>query len=538
MPRLSRRVSETTFDLVVVGGGVHGLFAALEAAQRGWAVALFERDDYGSGLSSNHQRTVHGGLRALQSGNIGKTRAQIAERHDWAVMAPHLLRPLPFLLPTYRDVMRSRLAIGTAFRLYNWFGRARNAGLPADLHLPAAHLQPASTTLAQFPGLSANGVTGGAVWYDYQVRHPDRLNWLLALAAQRAGALLFNHVEVTDLLRKNGRIAGVQVSDRIADRTLDVAATRVLLCTGGNILRMHARLGLGSTPSLVRASSLLLDRPALDHALAARGASGRMLTATPWSGYWLVGTFQGDRPATIDDDVRPDSAAIDAMIADANSAFPSLRVQRGDVRLVHSGLTPARVQGTRIDLLPESEVVAHDSSGAQGVVSVIGVKFTTARSAALGALGRLGLSGRARQLSQGPVTFPPPQLPHGTADGAVAALLATGLAAGVTLDDDVFDHLVDWYGTEASDVLAVAASAGRVQRLAPGCPVLDGEVLYAVERSQALKLGDVVFRRTRLGTAGHPGAAALAAAADIMGNVLGWSPEHRAAQIADVAARY
>jgi glycerol-3-phosphate dehydrogenase len=537
MPRLTRRVSGSTFDLVVVGGGVHGLFAALEGACRGWSVALFERDDYGSGLSSNHQRTVHGGLRALQSGRFQKTRAQIAERRAWAIMAPHLLRPLPFLYPTHRDLMRSRLAIGSALRVYDWLGRDRNAGLPEPLHLPPSRIETLADTRQRFPGLGLDGVTGGAVWYDYQLRHPDRLNWLVALAAQRAGAAVFNHVEVTGLLREHGRVAGVRVTDRLWDRATDVSARRVLICAGGGTPALHARLGLASSPLLVRASGLLVTRPALDVALAARGASGRVLTATPWSGFWLVGTFQADRLADAGADPRPSSAEVDAMIDDANVAFPTLYLHRRDVRLVHSGLTPAVIRRGRAELMPESTVVAHAATGHPDVYSIVGVKFTTARSTAIEALRRMGLAhGPPSSVSGG--QRGPTLLPHGSAEGADGMLRAASLAAGVELDDDVSRHLVDWYGTEAGDVMTVSAAASRVQRLAPGCPVIEGELLYAVERSHAARLADVVLRRTRLGTAGHPGRVALDRAADVLTACFGWSPEVLAAQGAEVEARF
>ena len=531
MSRFSHRLSDTSFDLAVIGGGVHGLFAALEAATHGASVVLVERDDYGAGLSSNHQRTVHGGLRALQSGQIGKTRAQIAERRDWALMAPHLLRPLPFLFPTHRALTRSRLAVGTALRLYDRLGRHRNDDVPPALHLPASRLYSVAETAARFPGLVPEGVTGGAVWYDYQVRHPDRLNWLIALAAQRAGALLCNHADAVDLLRDGRRVTGVRVADRLSSTIVDVAAHRVLLCAGGALPALHARFGLGASPRLVRASGLLVDRPAIDMALAARGSSGRMLTATPWNGYWLIGTFQTNVPVESGSNPRPSRAEIDAMLDDTNAAFPTLRLRRQDVRLVHSGLTPAVVLRRRAELMPDSRVIAHGADGTAGVFSIVGVKFTTARSTALRALRQMGLA-------PAQTSSTPPRLPHGLTDDADARLRAACLAAGVALDDDVFTHLVDWYATEAVDVLELSAAVGGLQRLASGTPVLDGEVTYAVERSHAASLADVVLRRTRLGTTGHPGGAALDRAAELLTTALSWSPETRQAQLAEVEARF
>src|SRR6476646_9291666 len=126
MPRNVEDLARGRYDVLVVGGGIHGLFAAYDAAQRGLSVALVERGDFGSGLSFNHQRTLHGGLRALQTANLLKTRAQIRERRMWARIAPHLVRPLPFLIGTYRGGKRSRLAFKAGFMLYDFLGRSRN----------------------------------------------------------------------------------------------------------------------------------------------------------------------------------------------------------------------------------------------------------------------------------------------------------------------------------------------------------------------------------------------------------------------------
>jgi glycerol-3-phosphate dehydrogenase len=127
MSNPSDESSPARADLLVVGGGIHGLFAAYDAAARGLSVVLVERADFGSGLSFNHQRTIHGGLRALEHGQIGKVRQQIAERRTWARIAPHLLRPLPFLIGTYRWTRRSRWMLKAGFAAYDFLGRSRNA---------------------------------------------------------------------------------------------------------------------------------------------------------------------------------------------------------------------------------------------------------------------------------------------------------------------------------------------------------------------------------------------------------------------------
>ena len=140
MTRDLARLTASRFEVLVVGGGIHGLFAAYDAASRGLSVALVDSGDFGGGISFNHQRTLHGGLRALQSGQLRKCREQIHERRAWARIAPHLVRPLPFLLGTYRGTKRSRLAVRAGFKLYDLIGRDRNRGVLPELHLPNGRL--------------------------------------------------------------------------------------------------------------------------------------------------------------------------------------------------------------------------------------------------------------------------------------------------------------------------------------------------------------------------------------------------------------
>src|SRR4051812_25923638 len=164
-----------TFDVLVVGGGIHGLATAYAAAGRGLRVALVEAGDFGASTSFNHQRTAHGGLRALQTGRLRHARESILERRALARMAPRLLRPLPFLIGTYRSVLRSRMALRAAFRVDRYLGRDRNAGLEPELHLPPAKLVSRAATLKLFNGVRQERLTGGANWYDYQIVHANRL---------------------------------------------------------------------------------------------------------------------------------------------------------------------------------------------------------------------------------------------------------------------------------------------------------------------------------------------------------------------------
>src|SRR5258707_9465039 len=204
-------LGDVTFDVLVVGGGIHGLATALDASARGLTVALVEASDFAAATSFNHQRTAHGGLRSLQSGRIGQARESIRERRALARIAPRLLRPLPFIIGTYRSWIKSRLALRAAFRLDRWLGRHRNDGLEPELHLPPARLTSRAATLKLFAGVRPDGLTGGANWYDYQIVHTNRLTIAFAAGAEARGARLVNYAQAVSAIRGGGRIAGVRI---------------------------------------------------------------------------------------------------------------------------------------------------------------------------------------------------------------------------------------------------------------------------------------------------------------------------------------
>jgi glycerol-3-phosphate dehydrogenase len=527
-------LTKDRFDLLVVGGGVHGLFAAYDAALRGLKVALVDRGDFGGGLSFNHQRTIHGGLRALEQGNVAKARRQVHERRTWALIAPHLLRPLPFLVGTYRFSKRSRTVVRVGFKAYDLVGRGRNHGVSPELHLPRTKLESAAATKRLFPGISESGLSGGAVWYDYQTIHPDRLMWSLAMAAIDAGATLVNYAEVRAPLRSGAKIEGARVKDGIGGAEADVTAAVTLLAAGCHLGTLMKTFEVRGAPALLRAMNLLLDRPARDIAVAAPSPGGRMLTIVPWRGFQLAGTHQSTTFVEAGEQ-QPPLESIEAFLSDLDATFPRLRATPADVRFVHHGLTPAVMRKGRAELLSEAKVIRHSREGTRGLVSLVGVKLTTARLAAAQAvdavaseLGRA--SGRSRTGDR--------PLPHAGIADVEGRLLETLRDLGASLDRDVIAHLTGWYGTEASPLAEFAAAGGGFGRLTPSLPILEAEFAYAAMHGGAVHLADAVLRRTPLGSAGHPGRPPLEKAADVMAEVLDWSAERKAEELAAVERVY
>jgi len=539
-PRDFRALGGDAFDVLVVGGGIHGLATAYAAAGHGLRVALVDAHDLGASTSFNHQRTAHGGLRSLQTGRLGHARESILERRTLAHMAPRLLRPLPFLVGTYRSVVKSRVALRAAFRLDLFLGRKRNDGVEPELHLPPARLVSRAATLKLFPGIRQDGLTGGANWYDYQIVHANRLTIAFAEGAVARGARLVNHAAAVAPVKDGGRMSGMRVRDVLTGEEIDVRARVTINAAGAHAGEIMKQFGVARDVPLLKAMNLVTSKPASDMALAApafaNATAGAMLTLTPWHGRAMVGTFQSTsfkQPA----DLRVTPEEIDAAIAGANSAFPALGLTRADVTLVHRGIVPAQKGANGAVLLASPQIISHEGDGVAGAFTVIGVKYTTARrvgaraaEAALRYLRKPSLYARRQT---------PDVLPGAGIADHEALTIETARAVGLEIAPPIIRHLNAIYGDRSATIVRLMAERTDWRMpLVPGRPNVGAEVIHAIRNEMAQTLEDIVCRRTELGAMGYPGDDIVAACARIAAEELGWDGAARDRQIVAIAGFY
>jgi glycerol-3-phosphate dehydrogenase len=530
------RLESRTYDVVVVGGGIYGLACAYDVASRGLSVALVEAEDFGSGTSFNHQKTAHGGLRSLGAGHLGRARESIRERRNLARIAPWFLRPLPFLLGTYQSFPKNRLALRAAFKFDAWLGRHRNIGVEPELHLPTPRLVSKAATLRLFASVRPERLTGGAQWYDYQMVEADRLTLAFAAAADRAGADLVNYAEAISAIRHDGRIAGIAVRDCLDDRTVTVRAHVTLNAAGartGDVMRLF---GVERPFPLVKAMNLVTSKHASDMALAAPGPSGRMLTLVPWRGRALVGTSQSLTLAQ-PGDTHVHASEIEAFIADANYAFPALRLSIADVTLVHRGLVAAESgRGGSPELKSSAEILDHASDGAAGAITVVGVKYTTARGVAERAGDAVGKR-LGRRLPRSRTAMAP--LPGAGIADHEALAIETARDVQVDVSPKTLAHLVRLYAEHAADVIRLMGERDDLRApVAAGAATIGAEVVHAIRHDMAVRLTDIVIRRTGMGAGGAPPPDAVEQCGRIAATELGWNDARTADEIARVARFY
>ena len=534
MQRDLQRLATATFHAIVAGGGVYGLTIAHELSKRGLTVCLVERDDFAAGTSFNSLKTLHGGVRELQQGALSRVRQFVRERREIARIAPHLVRVLPFVIPTSRRHPRSLMRAFLAG--YDLLARDRNEGVDPALRLPSSRVISRAECLELNPLIDARGVTGGAVWHDYQLHSPERFAIALIESMVRREAAAINYTDVLAVLRSGAAVSGVRARDRLTGDVFDVRAPLVINAAGpwaSEILgNSDLSLPADRRPGWSLAMNLVLDMPPLSAAVGGL-AGGRFLFMVPWREASIAGTSHESGPpeggaASISE------RSVEAFLADVRSAFPHANLTRSKIRLVHRGLLPAPADSQDgAALLKASVIHDHRSEGVNGLLTVVGARYTTAGATARAVAAHVDrAAGRPLAGTAGHERLPAADM--GDLDQFVREQVSSART-----DPSLVRRLISTYGTGFRDVLRLMEERPALATpLSPSCQVTGAEIVRSVRTEMAVTLGDALIRRTGAGAGGHPGQEASKAAAAIMGVELGWSAAQVDRELADVDSFY
>ncbi|MEU7822161.1 glycerol-3-phosphate dehydrogenase/oxidase [Catellatospora sp. NPDC049133] len=532
-----RRLRDEEFDVLVVGGGVTGVGAALDAASRGLRVALIEASDLAAGTSSRSSKLIHGGLRYLEQLEFPLVHEALRERGLLATrLAPHLVRPVPFLVPLPAETRGvagvakrawHRLYYGAGVALYDAFAGLVGGGRGMPLH---KHLtQHGARRL--FPSLREEGLAGAIRYYDGQV-DDARFVVTVARTAASLGAAVVTGAKAVGLLRQARQVTGVRVS---ADgEEFDVRAKTVVAATGVWSDDVSSWLPDARVGFRVRASKgvhLVVPRSAItgEVGLILRTASS-VLFVIPWGGHWIIGTTDTDWEL---DRAHPAASAkdIDYLLSHVNEVLDR-PLARGDIEGVYAGLRPLlRGESDSTSALSREHAVVEPLLG---LLLVAGGKFTTYRvmaqdviDKAVRRLGDVRHSGTA-------------DLPLLGADGYEAMWRdRADLARRHELSVGAVEHLLERYGTLTTELLALIDADRSLADPLPGAPEhLSAEVVYAARHEGARHVVDVLARRTRISIeTAHRGVQTARRTAELMAPALGWSPATTEAEITTYLAR-
>jgi glycerol-3-phosphate dehydrogenase len=547
-------LSGNDFDVVVVGGGITGAGVALDASTRGYSVALLERADYASGTSSRSSKLVHGGLRYLQNFDLGLVREALLERQLMVALAPHLVHPLPLVVPAFDGARPDRL-MGVGLNLYDVMSvdrdrlrsrrgrRARSergageaprrertgSSETAESWSPERHrVISGEEVLSLLPALAAREPTSGYLFYDCQT---DDVRLVLTVLgeAERFGAVCANRVDVTGLLEHDGHTQGVRALDVESGAQFEVRAANVVNATGvwADELRPN-ELREAELPRIrpSRGTHITLDHddlPLVGGAIVPAGA-GRTIFALPWLGRTLVGTTDNDYEGELTH-IAPSAEDIDYLLSAVNEFFASA-ISPQQITGAFAGVRPLISTGDpkkSVDISRKAELYETSS----GMITITGGKLTTWRRMAKLAVDRL-VEREARDA---------PCRTHEIPLGQAVAVEELPRVEGVP--EESYAALAARYGYAAHEVLGLAAERGELaQPIVPGLPDLLAEAVLAARREQARGVGDVLLRRTRLGLlaagdldGGDP-LGAVRLVADVMARELGWDAERAGLEIA------
>lgn len=514
------RLANEHWDLLIIGGGIVGAGALLDAQSRGMKVALIEQDDVASGTSSRSSRLIHGGLRYLEQYHFGLVREALHERARLLELAPHLVRLEEFLFALYGTPGVTRAIFAAGMTLYDLLGSAKSGGRHHHLSL--------GSTLEWAPPLNRKNLRGGIVYHD-GMEDDARLVLAVVLTAREKGATAITRVRAAAALRDGNRITGATVTDLLGGTSFDVHASTVLDATGVWGSKPDRPFsGEGATFSVLpsRGSHLIVPRDRIP----ARGGMtirvpGKVVFMVPWPRHWVIGTTDDPFHGPVE---RPAASVpeVDKLLDTVNTTL-DVGLDRSEILGTFAGLRPLVAPsdaGSTVKVSREHKV----SVEAPGLVRISGGKYTTYRLMARDAVDAvLGADAAARpsKTADLPIT--------GAAARSDLEAMAIRLAAEPGVGEEGARSLVDRYGITAKDVVALGRERDLVRPLVAGHAYLEAEVAWAVEHELAVSLDDILSRRLRLAMAlPDRGESIAARVASITGDVLGWDESRQAAEAA------
>ncbi|MFH2005774.1 MAG: glycerol-3-phosphate dehydrogenase/oxidase [bacterium] len=525
------QLAEGIFDVLILGGGINGTAAARDAALRGLRVALVEKRDWASGTSSRSAKLVHGGLRYLATFQLGLVRESTAERAVQMKVAPHLVKPLEFLLPVYADHKHGLWFMNLGLWLYDTLALFR---------VPKRHrMYRGKRTLSLQPNLRKEGLKGALTFCD-TATDDARLTLENALDAEALGAVTLNYARVTGLLRgDDGRVTGAEVTDELTGRCVSVHARVTLNTTGPWTDRLLALTG-DHEPLLrpTKGAHLVLraERLPVQYAVGMiHPQDSRPLFVIPWGTHVYVGTTDFDTAAD-PDEIYCGQDDRDNILEAINHYFPEAEITPKDIVGTWCGLRPlvAPASAMSASKVSREEVV---QEAPPGLITMAGGKLTTYRLMAQRLVDRAVTT--LRRSGELPAKVQRCQTRNRPLPGAVGLrgrndldAIASRLTAREQLTPAVATHLAHTYGARAQAVVECAQDADDLLPLCPPLPYVWAEVDFSVQQEQSCTLEDFFARRTQLSLRDPEGCLDVAGeVATRMGHLLRWDDEQTRAAV-------
>ncbi|HEY3027021.1 MAG TPA: glycerol-3-phosphate dehydrogenase [Pyrinomonadaceae bacterium] len=525
MGRLLTDLQNKPFDAIIIGAGINGAGIARDAAMRGLKVLLLDKGDIGGGTSSWSTRLIHGGLRYLEHGEFGLVRESLRERETLLRIAPHLVRPLPILIPIYKDARRGPWTIRAGMIAYDL--------LSFNKTLPRHQMLSRAQSLEQAPALNSEGLVGAALYYDAQVEFAERLVLENVLSAAEHGALVATHARVDKVIVEDGAARGVEVVNELSGERQSARARIVINAAGPWVDQVLDQAG----PKSAR----LIGGTKGSHLIVARfpgASSGALYTEAqvdrrpffiiPWNGRYLIGTtdirYEGDL-----DHPQIEEQEIDYLLRETNRLIPRANLTRDRILYTYSGVRPLPFTDDRDERSITRRHFIREHPQLHDLLSIVGGKLTTYRSLSEQAVDlifkKLGRTAPGCTTDQVPLP------------GAVTLdfkSFSKEFKAASRLSALTSERLLRIYGTRALEVLKLAANdPSLTDTFNQEADAIAAEVVFSFTYEMAETLSDCLLRRTMVGLNSACGLDTMDAAAGIAQQLLGWTEDRVAQEKAD-----
>ncbi|OGN91088.1 MAG: hypothetical protein A2158_06750 [Chloroflexi bacterium RBG_13_46_14] len=509
MKRDFKKIKDQVFDLAVIGGGIVGTGIARDAALRGIKTLLVDKEDYAYGTTSTSSRLIHGGFRYLRQLEFGLVRQDMREREILLSIAPHLVHPLPFLMPI--NSFRDRVIMSLGMRLYDI--------LSYDKSLPSYHYYSKKKTLEMEPGLAVDNLRGSYLFYDCQIPFAERMCIENTLSASEQNAVVLNHAKCSEILLKDNIVTGIQVEDTLTGHSYTVSTRMVVNAAGPWMDIVHGKLKTRSMPMMRRTKGIHLVTHSISknaHVLFSH-SDGRLFFVIPWEGYSLIGTTDTDY-GDDSDTVAADSSDVDYLLREVGRAFPGLK--KDNIYYTFAGLRAlaGSPDGSASNVTRGHRLIDHEKTdGLIGAFSVVGGKLTGYRAVAEETIDEIS---RKLHVSK-PCTTAKTPLPGAP---ALSSEEQTLISKESGLPGETISHLHNLYGSRLREVIEFIGRDPRgKQQICSHSRDIIAQIWHAVETEQARTPADFLLRRSFTGMASCLGLDAVETVTEEMGKLLGWT---------------
>jgi glycerol-3-phosphate dehydrogenase len=522
--RIPANISADIFDVIIIGAGINGAGIARDAAMRGLQVLLIDKGDIGGGTSSWSTRLIHGGLRYLEHGEFGLVRESLRERETLLRIAPHLVRPLPLLLPIYDNARRGLWTIRAGMIAYDL--------LSFDKSLARHRILSRAAVLKVAPGLNAKGLRGAAVYHDAQIEFAERLVMENALSAQEHSASVVTYARVETFDIENRTVRGVEFTDLFSDQRHHARGRIVINAAGPWVDRVLTGVETERLIGGTKGSHIIVapfaGAPTTALYLEAE-SDHRPFFIIPWNGNYLIGTTDSQYEGDLDT-IEIEASEIDYLLRETNRVVPEAKLTRDSILYTYSGVRPLPYTRAKDEQsITRRHFIRDHAPQWHNLFSIVGGKLTTYRSLAEQTV---DLVFRKLRLATPPCTTGAAPLPGAETSDFPAFCEHFKTESG--LPAQASERLLRIYGTRAPQVLELAAKdPGLAERLSNATGAIAAEVVFAFQYELAQTLTDCLFRRTMLGLSSSVGVGADEAAASIAQEYLGWSERRAQREVKD-----